>query len=145
MSQVRVCIPQLPHACVDGPLHGNIWPVHAPQLQVALQARIPLLPQLCIAPGVHCPCPVHAPHADHIPVVLSQVRVCAPQLPHGCVEAPLHVWPTHAEPHVHEPPHVWVPLSPWPQLRVALGAHTPSLAHADHADQWAVVASHVRV
>jgi hypothetical protein len=39
--------------------------------------------------GAHTPSPEHADHADHVP--LLQVRVCVPQLPHGCEVAPVHV------------------------------------------------------
>jgi hypothetical protein len=39
--------------------------------------------------GEHTPCPAHVDQSDNLPVVLSQVRVCVPQLPHACVNAAL--------------------------------------------------------
>jgi len=52
--QVRVCVPQLPQACVLVLLGAHVpWPVHvpyAPQVQEELQVRVcvPQFPQACV-------------------------------------------------------------------------------------------------
>jgi hypothetical protein len=65
-------------------LHGDHW-------QFPPHDWVPPLPQAWIVLTEHTPSPAHADHADHIPVVLSQVRICVPHLPHACAAAPLHV------------------------------------------------------
>jgi hypothetical protein len=74
---------------------------------------------------------------------MSQVRVCAPQLPHACVGTPVHIWPLQAASHWQLPPQICVPWAP--QVRIAFGAHGPSMAHAEKLDHLAVVVSQVRV
>jgi hypothetical protein len=88
-SQVRVCVPQLPHACEAGPAHTCI--AHAPQVQLPPQVCVPPEPHACEALGAHTPPPLHAPQSDHVPVLLSHARDCVPQLPHACEAAPEHV------------------------------------------------------
>jgi hypothetical protein len=114
-----------------------------PHWQLALQVCAPPLPQLCVDPGAHGPCPAHGDHADHIPVVPSHVRVCIPQLPQACDEGPVHVCPEQVASHEQLPPHVCVP--PLPQVCLVLGAQTPSPAQADQLDHFPVPGSHVRV
>jgi hypothetical protein len=79
-------------------MHPAHWQV--PGSHVA----VPPLPQGIVAFGAQTPPPVQAPQADHIPVVLSQVRVCVPQLPQPCEAVPLHTWFPHAL-HWQLPPH----------------------------------------
>jgi hypothetical protein len=86
---------------------------------------------------------VQADQPDHVPVVPSHVLICVPQLPHDCDDAPLHVCPEQVEPHWQLPPQVCDP--PWPHGCVEFGAHGPSPAQADHADQVPDALSHVRV
>jgi hypothetical protein len=135
---MRVCVPQLPHACDDGPLH--VWLAHGDHWQLPPHDCVPPFPQGCVVLTEHTPSPVQVDQADHAPVLLSQVRVCVPQLPHACDDGPLHVWLPHTV-HRQSPPHDCAP--PFPQLWVLPGAQSPSPVHADHIDQtpW----SHVRV
>jgi hypothetical protein len=121
-SQVRVCVPQLPHAWLGGPEHT--WPVQeVAQWQVASQVCVPPEPQARVAVGAQSPSAVHAPHAEYMPVLPSQVRERVPQLPHASVAGPTQGWPVQAAPHWQVPSQVWVP--PEPQARVAFGAHAP--------------------
>jgi hypothetical protein len=139
LSHVRVCVPQLPQGCDDGPEH--VWLAHVPQWQLPPHDCIPPDPQDWLGFGAHSPSPVHAPHADHVPVVLSQVRVCVPQLPHACDDAPVQGTSPHAA-QVHAIVHDCVP--PPSQACEAPAVHTPSAEHADQADHVPVVALHVR-
>lgn len=73
---------------------------------------------------------MQAPHADHAPP--TQVRVCVPQRPQGCDEAPGHV--VGQAPHVQVEEQVWA--LPSGHVRDVPGAHAPSLVQAlqgDHA------------
>jgi hypothetical protein len=88
-SQVRVCVPQLPHACDEGPLH--VWLPHADHWQLPPHDCMPPFPHGCVVLTAHTPSPAQADHADHDPVLLSHVRVCVPHLPQACDEAPLQV------------------------------------------------------
>ncbi len=131
-------LPELPpDPLLDAP------PVHAPHWHELTHACVPPPAQLRVAFGAHAPSPAHPDQADHIPVVPSHVLVCVPQLPHACDDGPVHDWPAHVAPHWQLPPQTCVP--PCPHARVAFGAHAPSPAQADHADQVLVVSSHVRV
>jgi hypothetical protein len=115
VSQVRDCVPQLPHAIVAGPVH--IWPGHsAGHWQLARQVRLPPLPQACVAPEAQAPWFMQADQADHWPVLPSQVRVCVPQFSQGWVGEPMHIWPRQAPLQWQLPPQVSVP--PEPQARV---------------------------
>jgi hypothetical protein len=51
----------------------------------------PAVPQLWVELAEHTPCPEHADHGDHAPVLISHVRVCVPQLPHPCDAMPTHI------------------------------------------------------
>jgi hypothetical protein len=133
----RVAVPLQLHVSVANPTH-----VQAPQVQELSHVRVPPVPQLPVEPGAHCCWPVHADHADQVPVVPSQVRVCIPQLPHFCWGGPVHICPPQF-PQLHVPPHICMP--PLPQLCMDPGAHWPSPEHADHADQVPVLESQVRV
>jgi hypothetical protein len=86
-SHVRVCVPQLPHACEAGPLH--VWLVHCPHWQLPPHDCVPPLAQDCVELGAQTPAFVQADHWDHVPVASSHVRVCVPQLPHDCVVGPV--------------------------------------------------------
>jgi hypothetical protein len=119
-SHVRICIPQLPHACIVGPLH--ICPLQLPHLQVASQVSVPWFAQACVLPCLHTPSAVHAPYALHMPVLVLQVRDCVPQLPQVCVAAPLQVCPEHAP---HAQLLLQVCLPPAPHVWVAPGAQLP--------------------
>ncbi len=84
-----------------------------PQAQLALHVSVPLV-QACVAPGEHAPPPVHDDHADHTPLV--HVRVCVPwlQLPHACIDGPLHAHtpPVQVDPLGQALPHeAQLPLS----------------------------------
>jgi hypothetical protein len=87
VSQVRICVPQLPQVCVAEPgVHGMLTPVHGPHAHVAaLQLCVPLLfaPHTCICVPLQTPWFVQAPNALQVPVLVSHVRVCVPQLPHA--------------------------------------------------------------
>jgi hypothetical protein len=139
-SHVRVCDPQLPQLWDEAP--GHVWLLQELYWQLPPHDSVPLFPQVCVAPGEHAPSPLHADHADHVPVPLSHVRVCVPQSPQLWDAAPVHVWLVHA-PHAQLPPHDCVP--PLPQLWDEFGAHAPSPVHADQADHVPVLLSHVRV
>ncbi len=140
LSHVRVCVPQLPQPCEVAPEH--VWLPHGPHWQFPPQDCVPPVPQLWLVAGVHTPSPEHVDQADHVPLLLSHVRVCVPQLPQPCEAAPEHVWLPH-DPHWQLPPQDCVP--PVPQLWLVAGVHTPSPVHADHADHVPVLLSHVRV
>jgi hypothetical protein len=101
---------------------------------------VPVVLQVCCAPGPHAPSPVQAPQAPHVP--LLHVRVSVPQLPHGCEEAPAQVCPVQL-PHWQLAVHVCVP--PVPHPCVAFGAHTPSPPHVDQLLHSPASPSHVRV
>jgi hypothetical protein len=124
VSQVRSCVPQSPQVWVAAPVHGMLTPVHAPHAHVAaLHIWVPLLfaPHICVCVPEQTPSPAHAENALHVPVLVSQVRVCVPHLPHVCEDAPVHVWPVHA-PHAHiAATHVCVP--PLPHACVCVPLH----------------------
>jgi hypothetical protein len=120
LSQVRVCVPHLPHACEAEPVH--VWFPHAPHVQLPPHDWVPPLPQLCVALGAHAPSPVHADQADQVPALWSHVRVWVPQLPHACDADPLQDWLPHGV-HLQSIPHDCVP--PLPQARMDAGAHSP--------------------
>jgi len=140
LSQVRVCVPQLPQLCDAGPVH--VWLPHALHVQLPPHDCVPPVPHVCVAFGAHAPSPVQAAQADQVPVVLSHVRVCEPQLPHGCEAAPVQAWLPQAV-HLQLPPHDCMP--PLPQACVVFGAHSPSAVHIDQVDHVPVLVSHVRV
>jgi hypothetical protein len=48
------------------------------------------VPQACVALGWQAPCPVHVDQPDQLPVALSQVRLCVPQLPQARELSPTH-------------------------------------------------------
>jgi hypothetical protein len=129
LSHVRVCVPQLPHGCDDAP--GHVWLVHAPQVHCPTHACVPPFMHDCVLPSMRSPCPVQVPQVDHWPVVLSHVRVCVPQLPHACDDAPVHGMLPHA-PHLQSWLHDCIP--PAPQACEAPLAHSPSPEQADQAD-----------
>jgi hypothetical protein len=85
-SQVRVCVPQLPQLCEPAPAHT--WFPQELHRQVPPHDWVPLFWQPCVVPAAHSPSPAHADQADHVPVPLSQVRVCVPQWPQAWVAAP---------------------------------------------------------
>jgi len=127
---VRVCVPQLPQACADGPLH--VWLAHVDHWQLPPHDCMPPLPQGWVALTEHTPSPAQSDQVDHEPVLLSHVRVCVPQFPHACDDAPLHVWLAHVD-HWQLPPHDCVP--PFPHACELPDAQSPSPVHADHVDQ----------
>lgn len=85
--QVRVCVPQLPHASELGPL--QVWPVQVPQWQSPPQVWVPELPHAWRSFGAQSPSPLHSDHDDHTP--LSHTRWRVPQLPHASVSGPVQV------------------------------------------------------
>jgi hypothetical protein len=107
----------LPHI-EKPPLHPQ-----APHWHETLQVCEPLASQIWVAPDAHAPWPAHADQADHVPPV--HVRVCMPQLPHACDDAPLHVhWPLwQVEPVGQAFPHV-----PQLPLSVVTSTHEPPQA-----------------
>jgi hypothetical protein len=99
VSQVRVCVPQLPQVCEDAPVHMMLTPVHAPHEHVdALHICVPLLfaPHIWVDVPPQTPWFMHADQALNSPVFVLHVRICIPQLPHACAVAPVQVWPVHA-------------------------------------------------
>jgi hypothetical protein len=88
LVHVRVCVPQLPQACVVEP--GQAW--QAPHWQLPPHCCVPASPHACDASGAQTPWLPHDDQALHVP--LSHVRVWAPQLPHAWVVGPVHAWPT---------------------------------------------------
>jgi hypothetical protein len=128
LAQVRVWVPQLPHAWLEGP--AQVWPPQAPHWQAAVQVWVPPLPQACMAVGAQAPWFMHGPKADQVP--LLHVRDWVPQLPHAWVAEPEQAWLPHA-PQWQEPSQVCMPLLP--QVCMAPGAQVPSLAQPDQFDQ----------
>jgi hypothetical protein len=129
--QVRVAVPLQLQVCEDGPLHEQ-----APQLQSAPQlCDPPAVPQVRVALGWHCPSLEQDDQVDQVPVLVSQIRVWVPQLPHGWDEAPLHCCPPQAS-HLQSAPHDCVP--PLPHGWVVPAAHSFSPAHADQSDHCPV-------
>jgi hypothetical protein len=127
LLHVRLCVPQLPHACVDAPVH--VWPVHGSHWHATLQFCVPPVPHAWLVAGVQTPSPAHVDHADHVP--LLHVRFCDPHLPHACVVGPAHVWPVHGS-HWQVALQACVPAEPHDS--VVDGVQTPSPVQADHAD-----------
>jgi hypothetical protein len=62
-------------------------------------------------------------------------------LPHGCVELPVQVWPTHE---FQEQLALQVRVPPDPHASVAFGVQTPSPPHADHSDHVPLLHERVR-
>jgi hypothetical protein len=144
VSQTRLCVPHMPQVRVVAPSH--ICPGQAAfHLHVAPHVWVPEAPHVRAAPGTQSPSFEHAPHSDHVPVFVSHLRVCVPQLPHARELSPVQRWPVHAASHMQLPAHVWVPDSLAPQRRVESGEHTPSPEHVDHADHMPAVMSQVRL
>jgi hypothetical protein len=74
---------QLPQLAVGEPLHCISGITHVlAQLHVLSQVCVPALfaPHVRVTLGAQVPPPEHAPKADQLPVVVSQVRVCEPAL-----------------------------------------------------------------
>jgi hypothetical protein len=85
--QVRVRVPQLPHAMALSPSH--FWPVHCGlHWQLPPQTCTPPRPQARVSFGMHAPSPLHAPNADHWPVAALQSRLREPHMPQASVGAP---------------------------------------------------------
>jgi hypothetical protein len=157
--QVRVCVPQLPHGCDEGPeqTHApaahvdpapHAWP-HEPQLAESVLVLTQAVPhavspaphtqpphshalvhvcepvtsQTCVLPAAQAPWPAQADQADQTP--LAHVRVCVPQLPHACDEAPeqTHAPAWHVSPVAHAWPHE-------PQLAGSVLVLTQAVPHA---------------
>jgi hypothetical protein len=57
---VRDCVPQFPHACVN----GWVQSAQVPHAQLAPHVCDPPVPQLCVAPGEQEPVPVHVDHEE---------------------------------------------------------------------------------
>jgi hypothetical protein len=132
----------MPQVCVMAPV--QVCPTHSVfHWQLSPQVCVPPAPQVRVCLGEQEPAPLHTDQSDHVPLVMSQVRVCAPQLPHACVGTPVHIWPLHAASHWQLPPQICVPWAP--QVRIAFGAHGPSMPQAEKADHLAVAVSQVRV
>lgn len=97
--------------------------MHVPQLQIALQVRVPPFSQLPVVFAAHSPCPSQGPLGSfHWPVVVLQVRAWRPQRPHATNGSPAHCWPRQS-PHWQLLAQVRVP--PFSQPIVAVGVHTP--------------------
>jgi hypothetical protein len=104
---VRVCAPQFPHACTDGPL--QVWLAQVPHWQAAVQVCMPPLPHACMAPGAQAPSLAQPDQLDHTP--FSQVRVWLPQLPQLWVLGPAQLWPMQTD-HMQRLLHVCMPFVP---------------------------------
>ena len=103
--QVRVLVPQLPQASLEGP--SQVWPVHAgSQRQLLAQVWVPPVPQSRVVPAAHSPWRRQADHSDHWPVSVLQVRVWVPQLPQVWVASPWQLCPVQAASHWQLPPQV---------------------------------------
>jgi hypothetical protein len=93
LLQVRVCVPQFPHACIAGP--AQVCPPHPPHWHESPQVRAPPVPHICIEPGAQAPSAEHADQLDQTP--LLHVRACVPQLPHACADGPAQLCPLHVD------------------------------------------------
>jgi hypothetical protein len=143
-SQTRLWLPHMPQVRVAAPSH--ICPGQAAfHLHVEPHVCVPEAPQARVFPGTQSPSFEQAPQSDHVPVFVSHLRVCAPQLPHARELSPTQRWPVHAESHMQLPAQVCVPVSFAPQRRVESGEHTPSPEHAVQLDHVPEVMSQVRV
>jgi hypothetical protein len=88
-SQLRVSTPQLPQLCRFEP--KQLCPVHASsQLQLPSHTCVPPRPQPRVSSGSQTPSPAHGDQSDQLPLVISQVRVRVPQLPHAIERSPSH-------------------------------------------------------
>jgi hypothetical protein len=88
-SQVRVCVPQFPQACVVGPWQvGACW--QASHWHVPVHVRVPPEPHASDAFGAHAPSASQAPQSDQTPSLQARERV--PQLPQDDCEGPSHVF-----------------------------------------------------
>jgi hypothetical protein len=97
--------------------------VQAPHSHALLHVCEPVPSHDCVVAALHTPCPVQADHADQTPC--WQVRVCAPQSPHVCEAAPVHV---HAPAwHVAPAGHAWAHA---PQLAGSVLVSTQAVPHA---------------
>jgi len=79
------------------------------------------VPQLCVAFGAHTPWPEQVDHAENVPVELSHVRVCVPQLPQLREVAPSQLLPPQL-PQAQLLVQVWVPFAPQACVVFALQA-----------------------
>lgn len=71
---VLVCTPQLPQLRIAGSL--QVCPTQSvPHAQLAVHVCVPFEPHVRVACGAHAPWPMHADHADGVPVAVSHVRV----------------------------------------------------------------------
>jgi hypothetical protein len=86
VSQTRLWVPQLPHACDEGPLH--CCPPQPSHLHSAPHDCMPPLPQACMAPAAHSFSPAQAVQSDHCPA--AQVRDWVPHRPQAWELGPAH-------------------------------------------------------
>ena len=80
-STLLVCVPvlQLPQACVAVGFVAGLQSItlHVPQAQEEEQVCVPVVLQVCVAPGAQVPPPVQVPHVPvvQVPVEVLQVTV----------------------------------------------------------------------
>jgi hypothetical protein len=135
--QVRVWVPQSPHACEDDPVQAH-WPATQEEPPGQTVPQPPqLLPSVCsstqlLAQRASPPLQVQAPHWQ------LPLHVCDPLVSQVCVAAGAHApWPVHV-PHADQVPplqvRLWVPQFPQACVVAPLHAHWP-LVHVEPAGQ----------